>query len=301
LRVLVTGAQGFVGGRLVPRLVAAGHTPIGVDREVDVGDPGAIAGTVRSAAPDAVIHLAALSFVPDSFRDPLANFRVNFLGVRHLLDAAAAHAPGSRVVVVSTGNVYGVATPPAAPFDESAPLRPGSPYARAKAAADLLARGYARRGLDVVRVRPFNHTGRGRPESFVESSLAKQIVEIALGRRRPRIEVGNLDAVRDFLDVEDVVAAYLGLLDRSVPPGVYNVASGVGRSVREVLGSLLALVGVAESKVEITVETSRWRPTDHAVGDAGRLRAATGWAPRVSFTDTLRALVEGWRGELTGL
>jgi GDP-4-dehydro-6-deoxy-D-mannose reductase len=300
LRVLVTGAQGFVGGRLVPRLVAAGHVAIGVDREVDVGDPAAVAGTVRAAAPDAVVHLAALSFVPDSFRDPLASFRVNFLGVRHLLEAVAAHAPTARVLVVSTGNVYGVATPPAPAFDERAPLRPGSPYAMAKAAADLLARGYAERGLDVVRVRPFNHTGRGRPESFVESSLAKQIVEIALGRRRPRIEVGNLDAVRDFLDVEDVVGAYLRLLDRAVPAGVYNVASGVGRSVRELLGSLLALVGLAESKVEIGVEASRWRPTDHAVGDAGRLRAATGWAPRVDFADTLRSLADGWRAEITG-
>lgn len=297
----MTGAQGFVGGRLLPRLVAAGHTPIGVDREVDVGDPDAVARTVRSAAPDAVIHLAAVSFVPDSYRDPLATFRVNFLGVRHLLDAVAVHAAGARVLVVSTGNVYGVATPPAPPFDERAPLAPGSPYARAKAAADVLARGYAERGLDVVRVRPFNHTGRGRPESFVESSLAKQIVEIALGRGRPRIEVGNLDAVRDFLDVDDVVGAYLRLLDRSVPAAVYNVASGVGRSVREVLGALLALVGVAESKVEIAVEASRWRPTDHAVGDAGRLRGATGWAPRVPFEETLGSLAAGWRAELTAL
>jgi GDP-4-dehydro-6-deoxy-D-mannose reductase len=301
LRVLVTGAQGFVGGRLLPRLVAAGHTPIGVDLEVDVGDPGAMARSVRSAEPDAAIHLAALSFVPDSYRDPLATFRVNFLGVRNLLEAVAAHAAGARVLVVSTGNVYGVAKPPAPPFDERAPLCPGSPYARAKAAADLLARGYAARGLDVVRVRPFNHTGRGRPESFVESSFAKQIVEIALGIRRPRIEVGNLDAVRDFLDVEDVVGAYLRLLDRSVPAGLYNVASGVGRSVREVLGSLLALAGVAESEVEIAVDASRWRPTDHAVGDAGRFRSATGWAPCVPFEETLRSLTDGWRARLTGL
>jgi GDP-4-dehydro-6-deoxy-D-mannose reductase len=300
LRVLVTGARGFVGGRLLPRLAAAGHTPIGVDLEVDVGDLDAVTQAVRSAAPDAVIHLAALSFVPDSYRDPLATFRVNFLGVRNLLDAVAAHAAGARVVVVSTGNVYGVATPPAPPFDERARLFPGSPYARAKAAADLLARSYAERGLDVVRVRPFNHTGRGRPVSFVESSLARQAVEISLGRRRPRIEVGNLDAVRDFLDVGDVVDAYLRLLDRSVAPGVYNVASGVGRSVREVLGSLLALVGIAEPTVEIAVEASRWRPTDHAVGNAARLRGATGWAPRIPFDDTLRALIEGWRAELSG-
>jgi GDP-4-dehydro-6-deoxy-D-mannose reductase len=301
VRVLVTGSAGFVGGRLIPRLVAAGHTPIGVDREVDVGDPDSVAGAVAAAAPDAVVHLAARSFVPDSFRDPAGTFRVNFLGVRNVLRAVEEHAPRARVLTVSTGNVYGVATPPAPPFDETAPLRPGSPYARAKAAADLLAASHGARGLDVVRVRPFNHTGRGRPDSFVESSLARQIVEIALGRRPARIAVGNLDAVRDFLDVEDVVGAYLRLLDRSVPAGLYNVASGVGRSVREVLETLLDLAGLSPAKVETAVEESRWRPTDHAVGDAARLRAAAGWAPRVAFRETMRSLLEGWRAELTGL
>jgi GDP-4-dehydro-6-deoxy-D-mannose reductase len=301
VRVLVTGAEGFVGGRLIPRLVAAGHTPIGVDRDVDVADRDAVDGAVVAAAPEAVVHLAAISFVPDSVREPAATFRVNFLGVRHLLEAVAQHAPRARVLVVGTGNVYGVATPPARPFDERSPLRPGSPYAVAKAAADLLARSHAARGLDVVRVRPFNHTGRGRPESFVESSLARQIVEIALGRRAPRLAVGNLDAIRDFLDVEDVVTAYVRLLDRSVPAGLYNVASGVGRSVREILGLLLEIAGLAPSKIEIAVEPARWRATDHAVGDASRLRAATGWVPRVELRDTLRALLEGWRAELTGL
>jgi GDP-4-dehydro-6-deoxy-D-mannose reductase len=301
VRVLVTGAEGFVGGRLIPRLVAVGHTPIGVDRDVDVADRDAVDGAVVAAAPEAVVHLAAISFVPDSVREPAATFRVNFLGVRHLLEAVAQHAPRARVLVVGTGNVYGVATPPARPFDERSPLRPGSPYAVAKAAADLLARSHAARGLDVVRVRPFNHTGRGRPESFVESSLARQIVEIALGRRAPRLAVGNLDAIRDFLDVEDVVTAYVRLLDRSVPAGLYNVASGVGRSVREILGLLLEIAGLAPSKIEIAVEPARWRATDHAVGDASRLRAATGWVPRVELRDTLRALLEGWRAELTGL
>jgi GDP-4-dehydro-6-deoxy-D-mannose reductase len=301
LRVLVTGAEGFVGGRLLPRLVAARHTPIGVDRDVDVADPDAVAGAVVGAAPEAIVHLAALSFVPDSFRDPLATFRVNFLGVRNLLAAVERHAPRARVLLVGTGNVYGVAEPGALPFDERAPLRPASPYAHAKAAADLLARSYAARGLEIVRVRPFNHTGRGRPESFVESSLARQIVEIAIGRRAPRLAVGNLDAVRDFLDVEDVVGAYLRLLDRSVPPGLYNVASGVGRTVREVLEALLDLAGLSVAKVDIAVEPARWRPADHAVGDASRLRAATGWEPRVPFRETLRSLLEGWRSELTGL
>jgi GDP-4-dehydro-6-deoxy-D-mannose reductase len=300
VQVLVTGARGFVGQRLLPRLTAAGWRTRGIDREVDVTQAGALIEVVAESAPDAVVHLAALSFVPDSVRDPAASFRVNFLGTRHLLEAVRLHAPGARVLVVSTGHVYGAA-PDHASFDESAPLRPDSPYARAKAAADLLARCYAERGLDVVRVRPFNHTGAGRPEQFVESSFARQIAEIAAGRRTPRLSVGNLEAVRDFLDVEDVVDAYLRLLDPAVPTGVYNVASGTGRSIAEVLDTLLELAGVGPrgAALEIAVDAARWRPADRAVGDASKLRATTGWSPRVDFRETLRAIFDGWRQGLS--
>src|SRR4029450_7132900 len=159
---------------------------------------------------------------------------------------------------------------------------------------------HAAAGMDVVRVRPFNHTGRGRPELFVESSLARQIVEIAAGRRAPRLAVGNLDAVRDFLDVGDVVAAYLRLLDPSVPAGLYNVASGVGRPIREVLDGLLRLAGLVEGRLpEIVVEPARWRPTDRAVGSAARLRAATGWLPRTPIEETLRQLLVGRRAAVS--
>jgi GDP-4-dehydro-6-deoxy-D-mannose reductase len=301
VRVLVTGAGGFVGRRLLPRLAAAGHEAVPLERRVDVVDAAALGEAVARAAPEGVVHLAAISFVPDSVRDPARAFRVNFLGTRNLLEAVRARAPRARVLVVSTSHVYGTAEPGAPPFCERAPLRPGSPYARAKAAADLLARSYAERGLDVVRLRPFNHTGAGRPELFVESSLARQLAEIAAGRRPPRLAVGNLDAVRDFLDVDDVIAAYLLLLDPARPAGLYNVASGVGRSVREVLEALVDLAGLRTRRAELELdeEPGRWRPTDRAVGDASRLRAATGWAPRVPFEATLRALLEAWRAELS--
>jgi GDP-4-dehydro-6-deoxy-D-mannose reductase len=297
VRVLVTGARGFVGRRLVPALRAAGHEV--ADEAVDVTVPGAVRDLVSRAEPDALVHLAALSFVPDSFLAPDAAFRVNFLGARNVLAAVRADAPRARILVVSTGHVYGTAAAEAAPFDETAPLRPESPYARAKAAGDLLAQRYAAAGLDVVRVRPFNHTGPGRPDHFVESSLARQIVEIRAGRRAPRLVVGNLDAVRDFLDVADVVAAYLRLLDPTVPAGLYNVASGVGRTIGEVLEALLRIANPDRARPEIVVAPERWRPTDRAVGDARRLRAAIGWAPRVPFEDTLRHLLDGWRADLS--
>jgi len=296
MRVLVTGARGFVGGRLVRRLAEAGHEPRGAGREVDVTDARAVERAVAEAAPDAVVHLAAVSFVPASLGAPVTTFRVNFLGTRHVLEAVRRHARGARVLVVSTGHVYGTAPADAPAFGEDAPLRPESPYARAKAAADLLARAFAERGVDVVRARPFNHTGRGRGAQFVEASFALQLARIERGLAPPRIAVGNLDAVRDFLDVEDVVDAYLRLLDERVPPGVYNVASGRARTVREVLDALLALASLpAGAALAVDVEPARWRPTDRAVGDATRLREATGWRPAVPFEETLRALLEGAR------
>ena len=295
MRILVTGAGGFVGGRLVPRLRAEGHTPIAVDREVDVADAEAVRRCVLADTPDAVVHLAALAFVPDSVAAPEATFRVNLLGTRSVLEAVRRHAPAARVLIVSSGHVYGTSALDAPAFDEHAELRPESPYARRKAAADRLGARYGERGLAVVRARPFNHTGRGRPPHFVESSLAHQIADIERGLAPPRLAVGNLDAVRDFLDVEDVVAAYLRLLDRRVPAGVYNVASGVPRSARQVLDALLALselgAGGGGAGVEIAVEPERWRPTDRAVGDATRLREVTGWAAVVPFEATLRGLL----------
>ena len=297
MRVLVTGARGLVGRRLVPRLAADGHEPLAVDRDVDVASFDAVSKAVSGHAPDAVIHLAALAFVPDSLKAPETTFRVNFLGTRHVLEAVRRHASRARVLIVSSGHVYGTSALDAPAFDESAALRPESPYARTKAAADLLARTFGERGLDVVRARPFNHTGRGRPAHFVEASLAHQIARIERGLAPPRLAVGNLDAVRDFLDVDDVVDAYLRLLEPSVAPGAYNVASGCPRSVREVLDALLALSGVRTRRecVEIVVEPDRWRPTDRAVGDATRLRRATGWQPIVPFEATLSALLEGAR------
>ena len=145
---------------------------------------------------------------------------------------------------------------------------------------DRLGAVYAARGVDVVRVRPFNHTGAGRPPTFVESSFARQLASIERGEQEPLLGVGNLDAVRDFLHVEDVVDAYVRLLDPSVPAGVYNVASGHGVSIAELLEMLLS---VSTARPRIELDPARFRPTDASVGDAGRLQAATGWKPSAPF------------------
>ncbi len=294
MRVVVTGASGFVGQRLCAQLRGQGHEVRGFDLEVDVADAAAVHAFAAESPPDALVHLAAVSFVPQSIDEPALTYRVNYLGARSVLEAAQALDSAPRVLLVGSSMVYGPAQPGDAPFDEEAPLRPGSPYAWSKAAADLLGAAYAGRGVDVVRVRPFNHTGPGRPDRFVESSFARQIVEIERGQREPQLRVGNLDAVRDFLHVDDVIRAYARLLERDVPAGVYNIASGVGSRVGDLLDRLLAASTVG-SGVSIESDPDLWRPADANVGNAGRLRDAAAWSPDYDLDGILTALLDDWR------
>jgi GDP-4-dehydro-6-deoxy-D-mannose reductase len=295
MRVLVTGAGGFVGQHLLPAMRDSGMEPIPSDRELDVRDTPLLSAAIEKAKPGAIVHLAALSSVADSWRDPAACFRVNFLGTRSLLAALERCAPRARLLLVGSADEYETTRPEAAPYDETAGLRPRSPYARTKAAGELLGHLAAGRGLDVVRVRSFNHTGAGQSDRFVTSSFARQVAMIEAGLQEPVMRVGNLDSVRDFLDVDDVVTAYLRLLDPAVPAGVYNVASGRPVEVRTLLTLLLELAGV-EARIEMAPEF--YRPTDQLVGDAARLREATGWEPRIPLRTTLSALLDYWRGEI---
>ncbi len=293
VRALVTGSRGFVGGHLLPRLAERGWLVLGTDREeLDVTDAEAVALAVARERPDAIVHLAAVSSVGAASRDTRLAYRVNFVGSRNLLAAATRHAPRARLLLVGSGEVYGPLAAGAAPFDEAAPLRPTSVYARTKAAADLLAGAWAARGLDVVRVRAFNHSGPGQSDALVLASFARQLARIEKGLQEPVVETGNLESIRDFLDVGDAVAAYAALLDRSVPPGAYNVASGAGARIGSLLERLMEIMGV---RAHIAVEPSRLRAADRSIGDAARLALATGWAPRIPIERTLASLADDWR------
>jgi len=284
VRVLVTGASGFVGRHLVPRLAQAGFSVTSTDRELDVTDTGAVDRFIDELAPDAIVHLAAQSSVQASFRAPELTYRVNYLGSRNLLEAALRRRPATRFLLVSTSDIYGSAEPGSAPFCEDAPLRPRSPYSRTKAAADLLAGSYRERGLDVLRIRPFNHTGPGQLDAFVLPSFARQVAMIAAGRIEPVMRVGTLDSVSDFLAIDDVIE-------------VCNVARGAGVRGGDALDTLCALAGIAPT---LEVDPERFRPTDVAVGDASRLRGACGWEPRVSFAQTLDRLLGDWQQRVSG-
>ena len=222
------------------------------------------------------------------------------LGLVHLLDAARRAGLGQRVLVVGSAEEYGAVAEDELPIRETAPLRPASPYAVSKVAQAALAQLYGPAGgMRVVLTRTFHHTGPGRGEAFAESSFARQIAEIERGLRPPVIEVGNLDAVRDFTDVRDIVRAYWLLLDKGEAGQVYNVCSGRGRPIREVLDVLL---GHRRARVEVRVDPGRLRPSDVPVqvGDPSRLQRATGWEPRIPLEQSLADLLEDWRARVAG-
>ncbi len=232
-----------------------------------------------------------MSSVAQSFREPELCYRLNFIGTRNLLAGVARRCPEARVLLIGSADQYSPTAAAGEPIDESQPLRPRSPYARTKAAAELLGQFAAQGGMDVVRLRAFNHTGAGQPDAFVVSSFARQIARIRLGLQEPIMRVGNLASVRDFLHVDDVLRAYLALLDRRVPAETYNLASGRSTSIQEILDWL-----IARARVDPRIERDpdRWRETDWLVGDASRLREATGWQPEIELESILEELYQDW-------
>jgi GDP-4-dehydro-6-deoxy-D-mannose reductase len=280
-RVLVTGAAGFVGGYLRAELGDAF-----VPYEGDVRDAGALAAAVRGAG--AVVHLAGESSVAASWEDAFRAWRVNVDGTVNVLDAVRGEQRDARVLVASTCEVYGNAARIPTPEDE--PVRPLSPYAASKAAAELAC---AFSGLDVIVARATNHEGPGRDERFAVGSWTRQVARLE-AEGGGALLVGDLSAERDILDVRDVCRAYRALLEREVPAGTYNVASGQAVTMTHVVELLIALT---EVPIEVERDPSRVRPADirRIAGDPSRLRAATGWAPEIPLEQTLADALDAAR------
>lgn len=312
MKVLVTGADGFVGGWLSRALLHAGHTVRGIHRtgghpspiltseeqglvewrEMELRD-GASVGAAMAGEWDAVVHLAGVSSGAEARRDPGLAWEVNAAGTARVAETLGAMVgkggAGSLLLFASTAEVYGQGV--GAPHPESDPLVPCSPYAASKVGAEFAVLEVARRtGLRVIVARPFPHTGPGQDTRFVIPALAQRL-RAAKRAGEETVQAGNLAPIRDLLDVREVAAAYLSLLERGVPGEVYNVATGTGYALIAVLERLQRMLGW---RVKIETDPSLARPSDitHLVGDASKIRAATGWSPRFTLDRTLQDLLD---------
>ncbi|WP_224243667.1 GDP-mannose 4,6-dehydratase [Hyalangium gracile] len=301
MRILVTGADGFAGRHLCALLRAAGdevveaHGPRaeGANSNAlnfDIADEAAVRTAVEKAQPQGIIHLAGFSSVARSHGNPARVFAVNALGTVNLLTAVRESTPETRVLLISAGEVYGP-VPEGSRATEDAALLPRNPYATSKMAAELAGLQFHRNyGLAVVVARAFSHLGAGQDATFVVPSFAAQLRAIGKWKVEPVLRTGNLEAIRDFSHVRDVVAAYRLLLTAGVAGQTYNVCSGTGRTIRSVLEEMLALSGVP---ARIEQDPARLRPADipSLVGSPDKLRAL-GWEPKHTLTQALREVLE---------
>ena len=312
MRAIVTGATGFAGSHLCDLLVKHGVEVVGTFRfapenpvpgavklrKCDIRDATRLRELVGEAHPDVLFHLAGMASVPDAESSPRTAFETNVLGTLNAMDAVRSSAPESKVIAISSSEVYGRTPADELPIAERTVPAPNSVYAVTKLAAEHLVRIHAERhGLRVVVLRPFNHLGPRQSDKFACSNFARQIAEIETRSGTGRLEAGNLAARRDLTDVRDMVAAYwLAALELD-DPGPYNVCSGRAYAIQEVLDGLLA---ASPEHIEVVTDAERLRDGEAAAicGDSSRFRDATGWQPKIELARSLVDTLDCWRARL---
>ena len=315
MRVLVTGISGFVGrhlsaelsgdtweifGTYYPEEDSATAGEIDASRRLlcDIRDKKKVTALIKKIRPEAVVHLAAISFVPHSIENPLLATEVNLIGTINLYEAILEARITPIILFIGSAAEYGQVGEKELPITEKQPLNPQNPYTCSKAAADLMSHQYyLHRALPIIRVRPFNHIGPGQSEYFVTSDFARQIALIEKGESAPFIHVGDLSPCRDFTDVRDVVRAYRLLLEKGEAGELYNVASGVEYSIKEILDKLLSM---SKERIEIKVEEGKFRPADmkHFFGSSENLTSRTGWRARINLEKSLEDILNCWRNKV---
>ena len=311
-RALIIGGSGFVGEHLARRLTGEGYDTTATKlphepgrgqaaryADLDVLDADALAALLRAGQYNAVCHLAAQSSVALSWQNPALTVDINIKGCCNLLQAVKELDHRPRVLLVGSGEEYGVASADGTPVGEDAAPRPGNVYAATKACQNMLGKVYADAyGLDIVMVRAFNHIGPGQAPHFAVADFCRQIAQIEAGQREPLLSAGNLSARRDFTDVRDVAGAYVRILQQGIRGETYNVGSGRAISIGEVLGHLLAL---AKCPIRVQTEEAKLRPADSPAitADTGKLARLTGWSPQIPLRQSLQDCLEYARAQIT--
>ncbi|MBI2913663.1 MAG: GDP-mannose 4,6-dehydratase [Chloroflexi bacterium] len=318
-RVLITGVTGFVGSHLAEYCLDKGCLVFGTGRrrspltniqallpnkrfklmEMELDDSLSISSALKTARPDLIFHLAAQSYVPASFESPHYTLKTNILGTLTLLESLRQWSRGgsTRLQIAGSSEEYGLVYEHECPIVETQALRPLSPYGVSKVACDLLAAQYARSyGMQVVRTRAFNHEGARRGREFVTSNFAYQAVLVAAGKKS-ELKVGNLDAVRDFSHVKDIIHGYWLALEKGESGEVYNICNGKATKISQVIDILSGILG---RELPFSLDRARLRPSDvpYLVGDCAKFRKQTGWEPHLTFDDAMKDLVAYWREHL---
>ncbi|MFF2018152.1 GDP-mannose 4,6-dehydratase [Paenibacillus sp. NPDC058177] len=306
MKALITGANGFVGTYLCDLLLTKGRSVVGISRSgtanlsgdikymaCDIRDTQCLEKIIRSEKPDEVYHLAGTSYIPDSFRDPLLSYNTIVDGTLNLLEVIRGLKKRPKILFVGSGEVYGEGV--ARAFSEKDLLRPSSPYAAAKACADLICEQYVKSfDLRIVRARPFNHTGPGQSSLYVCSSFARQISEME-ANLLDFISVGNIKVKRDFLDVRDVVTAYYLLMEHGVPGEAYNISSNDPISISEILESLFSHSVLQNPRIVVDSQKVRTNEGNVRFGDNSKLIGQTQWSSKFVLNQTMKDLLDYWR------
>jgi GDP-4-dehydro-6-deoxy-D-mannose reductase len=314
MRVLITGITGFAGSHLADLCLEKNDVDLyGIIRwrsrteniehiwnrlkllECDLRDAISTRDVIEEIKPDYIFHLAAQSFVPTSWKAPSESLSTNILGELNLFEAVRKAGHSCRIQLACSSEEYGMVLKDEIPIKETNPLRPLSPYGVSKVGQDMLGYQYYKSyGMEIVRTRGFNHTGPRRGPVFVCSDFAKQIVDIENRDQPPVMEVGNLEARRDFTDVRDMVRAYWLSLEKGKVGEVYNICTSKSHSIREILDMLIKLSGV---EVDVRTDKGRLRPSDVPLleGDYSKFNNDTGWEPRIPIEKTLSDLLDFWR------
>jgi len=317
MRVLITGIAGFAGSHLAEFILKKKSMRIfGIDRwlsrldniqhiknkikliECDLTDPFSTHSEIEKIKPDLIFHLAAQSFVPTSWQAPHDTLTTNIVGQLNIFESVRKLGLKTKIQLACSSEEYGKVYKNEVPIKETNPLRPLSPYGVSKIGQDFLGyQYYESYKMHIIRTRAFNHTGPRRGENFVNSNFAKQIVLIEKGKQKPVIEVGNLNAIRDFTDVRDMVRGYWLALQKGKAGDVYNICSGKGITIKKALGILLAH---SKKKIKIKQDPKRLRPSDVQIllGDCTKFRRQTGWKTKIQLENTLLDLLDYWRQKI---